>query len=221
MTTLSSFTASGRAYTFHDVRAVLGAETYARMPYVARVLAENLLRHLGRPGIGVELLHGLADPAVKPDTIALPLHVPRVVLPDSSGIPALMDLAALRSAVARLGGDPARVNTAVPIAFVVDHSLQVDAHASADAEANNLRREFERNSERYQFLKWAQSTFKGLQVFPPGAGIIHQIHLEQVAAVTLLDHAQVPAVGYSGFSIRGGFPTPHGNATGGVGLGGW
>jgi aconitate hydratase len=179
---LSKFRASGKSYLFHDVRQALGTHVYQRLPYVARVLAENLLRHQGHPGVTREQLDALADPAVAADSVALPLRVSRVVLPDSSGIPVLMDLAALRSEVARKGGDPGRIDSCVPIAFMVDHSLQVDVHASPDAEAANLRREFERNGERYQFLKWAEGAFKGLQVFPPGAGIIHQIHLEQVGA---------------------------------------
>src|SRR2546421_1330240 len=156
MSTLSTFPTSGKTYAFHDVRHALGADVYRRLPYVARVLAENILRHLGRPGVARDQLDALADRSIEPDAVALPLHVPRVVLPDSSGIPVLMDLAALRSAVARNGGDPARVNATVPITFVVDHSLQVDASASSDAEAINLKREFERNGERYRFLKWAE-----------------------------------------------------------------
>jgi len=187
MTTLATFKAAGKTFAFHDVRHAIGAEVYGRLPYVGRVLAENIFRHIGRPGVTREQLDALVDPAVAPDAVALPLHVPRVVLPDSSGIPVLMDLAALRSEIARRGGDPERIDAGVPIAFMVDHSLQVDAHASADAEAINLSRELERNGERYRFLKWAQGAFKGLQIFPPGAGIIHQIHLEQVAAVTLVD----------------------------------
>jgi aconitate hydratase len=214
MTTLSRFSASGQSYAFHDLRGALGADIYRRLPYVARVLAENILRHLGRPGVTRAQLDALADPAVAPDAAALPLHVPRVVLPDSSGIPVLMDLAALRSEAARNGGDPAHIDAGVPIAFMVDHSLQVDAHGSADAEAINLKREFERNGERYRFLKWAERAFKGLQVFPPGAGIIHQIHLEQVAAVTLLDHSQTPAVAYPDFAIGGDSHTPMVNALG-------
>ncbi len=138
--THSSFSSGGSIYVFHDVRAALGAGAHARLPYVARVLAENLLRHLGKPGVTPELLHALADHDVAPGAVALPLHVPRVVVPDSSGIPVLMDLAALRSAVARAGGDPARVNATVPMTFVVDHSLQVDVAASPDAEAVNLAR---------------------------------------------------------------------------------
>src|SRR6202035_4578088 len=94
--THSSFSSGGKTYVFHDVRAALGAEAHARLPYVARVLAENLLRNLGKPGVTQDVLRALADPHVAPDTIALPLHVPRVVVPDSSGIPVLMDLAALR-----------------------------------------------------------------------------------------------------------------------------
>jgi aconitate hydratase len=219
MSTLSTFPASGKTYAFHDVRRALGADVYRRLPYVARVLAENILRHLGRPGVTRAQLGALADRAIAPDAVALPLHVPRVVLPDSSGIPVLMDLAALRSAVARKGGDPARVNATVPITFVVDHSLQVDAAASPDAEAVNLMREFERNGERYRFLKWAEQAFRGLSVFPPGAGIIHQIHLEQVAVVTLLDHAQTPPVAYPDFTIAGDSHTPMVNALGVLGWG--
>jgi aconitate hydratase len=219
MTTLSRFTTTGQAYAFHDVSAALGADAYRRMPYVARVFAENLLRHLGRPGVTRELLSALADPAVPHDSVALPLYVPRVVLPDSSGIPVLMDLAALRSAVARKGGDPSRVNATVPITFVVDHSLQVDNAATPDAEALNLKREFERNGERYRFLKWSEQAFRGLTVYPPGAGIIHQIHLEQVARVTLLDHAQVPPVAYPDFTVAGDSHTPMVNALGVLGWG--
>ena len=132
--TQATFLSGGKTYAFHDVRAALGDQSYARLPYVARVLAENLLRNFGRPGVTEDLLCAFIDPDVAPDTVALPLQVPRVVVPDSSGIPVLMDLAALRSAVARRGGDPMRVNATVPMTFVVDHSLQVDVAAAPDAE---------------------------------------------------------------------------------------
>jgi aconitate hydratase len=215
----SSFSCGGDTYVFHDVRAALGPEAHAQLPYVGRVLAENLLRHLGKPGVTPALLRALADRGVAPDAAALPLHVPRVLVPDSSGIPVLMDLAALRSAVARAGGDPARVNATVPMIFVVDHSLQVDVAASPDAEAINLSREFERNGERYRFLKWAEQAFEGLTVFPPGAGIIHQIHLEQVAAVTLIDRSRTPPVAFPDFTIAGDSHTPMVNALGVLGWG--
>src|SRR6516162_2393865 len=215
----STFLSGGKTYAFHDLRAALGDQCYARLPYVARVLAENLLRNLGRPGVTEDVLYALVDPNIAPDTVALPLQVPRVVVPDSSGIPVLMDLAALRSAVARRGGDPARVNATVPITFVVDHSLQVDVAAAADAEEQNLKREFERNGERYRFLKWAEQAFDGLTVFPPGAGIIHQVHLEQVAAVTLLDSSKASPVAFPDFTIAGDSHTPMVNALGVLGWG--
>src|ERR1700682_6212514 len=118
MTELATFKAAGKSYAFHDVRRAIGAEAYRRLPYVARVLAENILRHLGRPGVTREQLDALVDPAVAPDSAALPLHVPRAVMPDSSGIPVLMDLAALRSEIARSGGDPERIDAGVAIAFM-------------------------------------------------------------------------------------------------------
>ena len=201
------------------MRAAIGAEAHARLPYVARVLAENILRNLGRPGVTQDVLRALVDPGVAPDAVALPLHVPRVVVPDSSGIPVLMDLAALRSAVARRGGDPARVNATVPMTLVVDHSLQVDVAASPDAEEINLKREFERNGERYRFLKWCEQAFDGLTVFPPNAGIIHQIHLEQIATVTLLDRSRTPPVAFPDFTIAGDSHTPMVNALGVLGWG--
>src|SRR5690606_34588830 len=111
------------------------------------------------------------------------LHVERVILPDSSGLPVLQDLAALRDAVRAGGGDPARVDTRVPVDLIVDHSLQVDAWSREDAVRRNLDAEFARNEERYRFLKWAQQAFDGLRVYAPGTGIIHQVNLEKLASV--------------------------------------
>jgi aconitate hydratase len=215
----SHFSADGETYAFHDVRNVIGPAAYAQLPYVARILAENLLRNLGRGGATEDVLRDLVSFLVAPDMVALPLHVPRIVVPDSSGIPVLMDLAALRSAVARRGGNPARVSATVPLTLVVDHSLQVDVAASPEAEARNLEREFERNGERYRFLKWAEQAFDGLTVFPPNAGIIHQIHLEQVAAVTLIDRTRTPAIAFPDFTIAGDSHTPMVNALGVLGWG--
>ena len=210
----SHFLRGDQTYAFHDVRAAIGADAYARLPYLARVLAENILRNLGQAGVTEEALRALVDPGIAPDTVSLPLHVPRVLVPDSSGVPVLMDLAALRSAVARRGGDPARVEARVPMTLVVDHSLQVDVAASPDAEKINLEREFERNGERYRFLKWAEQAFDGLRMFPPNTGIIHQIHLEQVAAVTLLDRSRTPPLAFPDFTIAGDSHTPMVNALG-------
>lgn len=210
------FEAAGGRHRYVSVAAALGAVRYAQMPYVARVLAENLLRHMGRPGVTTDVVAALADPDQKPDTVALPLHVPRLIVPDSSGIPVLMDLAALRDCVARAGGDAAVVDSAVPIAFIVDHSLQVDVAGSSDAVQRNLAREFERNGERYRFVKWAERAFAGVSVFPPGSGIIHQVHLEQIASVALRDGEGCI---HPDFALGGDSHTPMVNALGVLGWG--
>ncbi len=107
----------------------------------------------------------------------------RVILQDFTGVPAVVDLAAMRDALAALGGDPARVNPLVPADLVIDHSVQVDRFGTADAFAFNVAREYERNGERYQLLRWAQRAFRGLRVVPPGTGIVHQVNLEYLATV--------------------------------------
>src|SRR5512146_389874 len=107
----------------------------------------------------------------------------RVVLQDFTGVPAVVDLAAMRDAMASLGGDPARVNPLVPADLVIDHSVQIDAWGGAGSFAFNVGREYERNGERYQLLRWAQTAFRDLRVVPPGTGIIHQVNLEALATV--------------------------------------
>jgi aconitate hydratase len=216
---IGAFAVGPRQYRFYSVRSAVGDARFSRLPYAARVLAENVLRNIGRPGVTAEVLDRFVASDTKPDSVALPLHIPRIILPDSSGIPVLMDLAALQSAVAQAGHDPALVRSAVPMTLIVDHSLQVDAAGSADAARVNLRREFERNHERYRFLKWAQAAFPNLEIYPPGSGIIHQVHLEQVAAVTLLDEARTPALAYPDLVIGGDSHTPMVNGLGVVGWG--
>ncbi len=211
MAALARFDVDGVPHGFHDVRAAVGPAAFARMPFVARVLAENILRHGGEDA--PDCLAALSSPAA-PDSVVLPLRGPRVILPDSSGIPVLMDLAALRSALARRGLDPASVDSSAPISFIVDHSLQVDEAGTPEAEARNLAKEFERNAERYRFVKWAMSAFRGIEVFPPGSGIIHQIHLEKIARVTRLDTSGDLPVAFPDFAIGGDSHTPMVNALG-------
>ncbi len=108
----------------------------------------------------------------------IPFKPARVVLQDFTGVPSVVDLAAVRSAVARLGGDPAKVNPVVPVDLVIDHSVQVDRFGSVFAQFYNAEREFERNRERYEFLKWGQEAFDNFRVVPPATGIVHQVNLE-------------------------------------------
>jgi aconitate hydratase len=189
-----------------------------RMPYVIRILLENLLRSqaIGRAVTDEEIALLLDWRAqVGAD---LPLYVARVILPDSSGVPVLQDLAALRDALARAGGDPSRVDTRLPVDLVVDHSLQVDAWGTADAMKINMRREVERNAERYAFLGWAQQAFRGLRVFPPGSGIIHQVNLERIATVVATATQDGEEWAFPDFVIGGDSHTPMVN---GMGVLGW
>ena len=155
-----------------------------RAPMTVKILLENVLRHAGggivEPG-DVELLASWR-PGLGGDA-EIPFMPARVVLQDFTGVPAIVDLAAMRDAMAVLGGDPARVNPLVPADLVIDHSVQVDAFGTAASFAFNVAREYERNGERYQLLRWAQTAFRDLRVVPPGTGIIHQVNLEFLATV--------------------------------------
>jgi len=189
------------------------------MPYVMRIILENQLRSqlFGKPITHQEILQTLQwQDHVGSD---LSLFVTRVILPDSSGIPVLQDLAALRNAVAREGGNPSSVDTCIPVDLVVDHSLQVDAWGTPDAMKMNMRHEFDRNAERYAFLGWAQQAFSGLNVFPPGSGIIHQVNLERIATVVASSTHNNHEWMFPEFIIGGDSHTPMINALGVLGWG--
>jgi aconitate hydratase len=156
----------------------------APMPVTVRILLENALRHAG---------HGLVDPtdvealaAWRPGVAAeaeIPFMPSRVIMQDLTGVPAVVDLAVMRDAMADAGGDPAKVNPLVPADLVIDHSVQIDRFGTGDAFAFNVEREYQRNGERYQLLRWAQTAFRDLRIVPPGTGIVHQVNLEFLAPV--------------------------------------
>ncbi|MES1239788.1 MAG: aconitase family protein, partial [Chloroflexota bacterium] len=155
-----------------------------RAPVTLKILLENALRHAGGGIVREEDVAALA--AWRPGgggEAEVPFMPSRVVLQDFTGVPAVVDLAAMRDAMASLGGDPARVNPLVPADLVIDHSVQIDAWGGAGSFAFNVGREYERNGERYQLLRWAQTAFRDLRVVPPGTGIIHQVNLEFLATV--------------------------------------
>ncbi len=153
-----------------------------RLPYSIRVLLENAARHAGRVDGALEAAHALAK---WPDTVGgeIPFMPYRVLLQDYTGVPLVVDLAAMRDAAKAAGVDAGRVNSRVPVDLVIDHSIQVDAWGSDIAFSVNLEKEYVRNSERYSLLKWAQSSFKNMRVFPPGKGICHQFNLEYLSRV--------------------------------------
>src|SRR5579862_61394 len=168
----------------YRLSALAGRVDLERAPKTLKILLENVVRHADGPLVGPDDVEALA--AWRPGTTTaaeIPFMPSRVILQDFTGVPAIVDLAAMRDAMAELGGDPARVNPLVPADLVIDHSVQVDAFGTPAAFAFNVEREYERNGERYQLLRWAQTAFRDLRVVPPGTGIVHQVNLEFLAPV--------------------------------------
>ncbi len=164
--------------------AELALADLGRLPFSIRIWLESLLRQVNGWDITEEHVKNLAAwNARAPGSGELPFKPSRVILQDFTGVPAVVDLAALRSAMHRLGGDPRRINPQVPVDLVIDHSVQVDMFGSNQALYYNAEREFERNRERYEFLHWAQNAFDGFRVVPPATGIVHQVNLEYLATV--------------------------------------
>jgi aconitate hydratase len=155
-----------------------------RLPFSIRVMLESLLRQCNDKEITRQDVINLAGWLPRPDDRpSLPFKPGRVVMQDFTGVPAVVDLAAMRSAMARLGGDPETINPLVPVDLVIDHSVQVDFFASSDALMRNAELEFQRNQERYEFLHWGQNAFDNFRVVPPATGIVHQVNLEYLAQV--------------------------------------
>lgn len=169
-------------YTYYDLSSIVKSykKNIADYPYSIRVLLESLARHQEL----VDLENLVAFDASQPSGV-VPFRPSRVVLQDFTGVPAVVDLAAMRDAVVKLGGDPRVINPEIPVTLVVDHSVQVDCAGTKESLAYNTEKEFERNHERYQFLKWAQQAFDNFEVVPPETGIIHQVNLEYLSDVIL------------------------------------
>jgi len=159
-----------------------GIGNISTLPFSIKVLLEAALRQADGFEITKEAVETIASWG--PDTagkVEIPFKPARVVLQDFTGVPSVVDLAALRSAMGRMGGDPQRINPQIPVDLVIDHSVQIDRFGSRFALMYNAEREFERNRERYEFLKWGQQAFDNFRVVPPATGIIHQVNLEYLA----------------------------------------
>ena len=176
-------TPAGSAYFYQLAKLEeQGLGKISRLPFSIKVLLESLLRNCDGFVVREQDVANLAKWDAKASSqVEIPFKPARVVLQDFTGVPALVDLAAMRSAMQRLGGDPKKIEPLIPADLVVDHSVQVDRFASADALARNMEIEFDRNRERYEFLKWGQNAFEKFQVVPPGVGIVHQVNLEYLA----------------------------------------
>src|SRR5215217_3086103 len=176
--------ADGKTYEIFRLDALQSSFDVARLPFSLKVLLENLLRNEDGVAVRAEDVKALASWDAKAEPSQEIAFTPaRVVMQDFTGVPAVVDLAAMRDAMADMGGDPAKINPLVPAELVIDHSVQVDAFGTRDAFRINAEREFERNEERYGFLRWGQTAFEGFVVVPPDVGIVHQVNLEYLARV--------------------------------------
>jgi aconitate hydratase len=178
----------GQSYEIYRLAAVPGA---ARLPFSLKVLLENLLRTEDGANITAEHIRALGewDPTAEPDT-EIQFSPARVVMQDFTGVPCVVDLATMREAVTELGGDPTRINPLAPAELVIDHSVIADFFGTGDALTRNVELEYERNRERYQFLRWGQTAFDEFKVVPPGTGIVHQVNIEHLARVVMTRNGQ-------------------------------
>src|SRR5437762_8314562 len=186
--TRSTLTTGGRAVQIYSLPALEAAACpeIARLPFSLKILLENLLRHEDGRFVKAADVEALARWDVKSTVQKEISFAPaRVLLQDFTGVPAVVDLAAMRDGIARLGGNPNRVNPLQPVELVIDHSVQVDYFGQPDAFQLNAELEFARNRERYAFLRWGQNGFHNFRVVPPDTGIVHQVNLEYLARVVM------------------------------------
>ena len=177
----SSLQVGSRRYEIYRIDAVPNSE---RLPFSLQILLENLLRHEDGSTVTKADIEALAnwDPSAEPAR-EIQYRPARVLMQDFTGVPAVVDLAAMRDAMRQLGGNPDKINPLQPAELVIDHSVQVDKYGSDEAFGLNAALEFARNRERYQFLKWGQQAFSNFKVVPPDTGIVHQVNLEYLARV--------------------------------------
>ncbi|WP_144548070.1 aconitate hydratase AcnA [Bacillus sp. X1(2014)] len=182
----ASFEANGKRYHYYRLSALeeAGIGNVSKLPYSVKVLLESVLRQYDGRVIAKEHVENLAKwGTAELKEVDVPFKPSRVILQDFTGVPAVVDLASLRKAMADLGGDPDKINPEKTVDLVIDHSVQVDAYGSSDSLRVNMDLEFERNAERYQFLSWAQKSFNNYRAVPPATGIVHQVNLEYLADV--------------------------------------
>ena len=184
--TRTQLTAGGRTHQIFSLPALekAGFPGVARLPYSLKILLENLLRREDRRFVDPEDIEALGNWDVTSKAQKEIAFTPaRVLLQDFTGVPAVVDLAAMRDGIVRLGGDPRKVNPLQPVELVIDHSVQVDHYSERNAADLNAALEFTRNKERYTFLRWGQEAFDNFRVVPPDTGIVHQVNLEYLARV--------------------------------------
>ena len=220
--TFSSKTVGGRAFGIFRLEALEKRRVgkVSRLPFSIKVLLENLLRHEDGATVTADDVRALANWSPKePSDREIAFRPARVLLQDFTGVPALVDLAAMRDAAKRMGGDPKRINPLMPADLVIDHSVQVDRFAAATAFPDNVAREYGRNGERYAFLRWGKESFRNFRVVPPGTGICHQVNLEHLAPVVFTRKDRAGALAYPDTLVGTDSHTPMINGLGVVGWG--
>ena len=211
----------GRSYEIYRLNVVDGLE---RLPYSLKVLAENMLRTEDGANVTADHVRALAawDPMAEPDT-EIQFTPARVIMQDFTGVPCIVDLATMREAVADLGGDPEVINPLAPAEMVIDHSVQIDSFGLPSSLERNKEREYERNAERYQFLRWGQGALSNFRVVPPGTGIVHQVNIEYLARTVFTRET----TGADGRAITQAYPDTcvgtdsHTTMVNGLGVLGW
>ncbi len=180
----SQLAVGSKSYAYYRLGAVASEDQLARLPYSLKVLLENLVRHEDGVNITRDDINALINWDAKAEPSKEIAFTPaRVILQDFTGVPCVVDLAAMRDALNKLGGDATKINPLVPVELVIDHSVQVDHYGTADASDLNARIEFDRNKERYAFMRWGQTAFDNFKVVPPDTGIVHQVNIEYLARV--------------------------------------
>ncbi|MQA28258.1 MAG: aconitate hydratase AcnA [Luteitalea sp.] len=219
--TRTTLQAAGQNFQYYSLSALeaSGFPEVARLPFSLKILLENLLRHEDGRFVKAADIEALAKWDVKSAAQREISFAPaRVLLQDFTGVPAVVDLAAMRDGIVRLGGDPNRVNPLQPVELVIDHSVQVDYFGRADAFQLNAELEFSRNKERYAFLRWGQDAFSNFRVVPPDTGIVHQVNLEYLARVVMTDQRDGATVAYPDTLVG---TDSHTTMVNGLGVVGW
>ena len=208
-------TVSGKKYRYFDISKI-GAD---RLPFSLKVLLENMVRTQDGANVTQQHIDALVnwDPAAEPDT-EIQFSPARVIMQDFTGVPCVVDLATMREAVSALGGDPQKINPLAPAEMVIDHSVVIDVAGSPDAAERNVDFEYQRNAERYQFLRWGQTAFENFKVVPPGTGIVHQVNIEYLARTVMVREFDGVQVAYPDSCVG---TDSHTTMVNGLGVLGW
>ena len=217
----TTVTINQQPYTLFDINKLEEKKIadISRLPFSIKILVENLLRKLDGRVVKEEDLKAIANwQKHYASPVEIPYHPARVLMQDFTGVPAVVDLAAMRDAVKSLGNDPRKINPLVPVELVVDHSIQIDYSGSEDCLKKNVELEYLRNSERYKLLKWAQKSFDNFKVVPPNSGICHQVNLEYLGRVMITEKSSDTLTAYPDTLVGTDSHTPMIN---GIGVMGW